>query len=63
MARIAIVYIAHDGFISLYTGVGTIARDFLLSFSTINNKLKKEFKGIKLDLYATTIKYNDKCFG
>ncbi len=63
MKKIAIVYIAHDGFTSLYTGVGTVARDFLLSFPEVSRKLKKEYKDIQLDLFATTIKYSKECFG
>lgn len=63
MRKIAIAYIAHDGFTSLYTGVGSVARDFLLSFPSVSKVLKKKYKGYAFDLYATTIKYNEKCFG
>ncbi len=63
MKKIAILYIAHDGFTSLYTGVGTVARDFLLSFPDVCEKLKIEYKDIDLDLFATTLKYNKHCFG
>lgn len=63
MKKIAIVYMAHDGFTSLYTGVGTIARDFLLSFPQVSKILKNKFKDYDFDFYATTIKYSKKCFG
>lgn len=63
MKKIAIVYIAHDGFTSLYTGVGTVARDFLLSFPDVYKRLIKEYKNIDLDLFATTLKYKKDCFG
>ena len=63
MKNVAIVYMAHDGFTSLYTGVGSVARDFLFSFPDVSKILKKKFKGYAFDLYATTIKYNEKCFG
>lgn len=63
MKKIAIVYMAHDGFTSLYTGVGTIARDFLLSFPQVSKNLKNKFIGYNFDFYATTIKYNKNCFG
>lgn len=63
MKKIAIVYLAHDGFTSLYTGVGTVARDFLLSFPEVSNKLRKEQKGLFLSLFVATIKYNKTCFG
>ncbi len=63
MKKIAIVYMAHDGFTSLYTGVGSVARDFLFSFPEVSKNLKNKFKGFSFDLYATTIKYNEKCFG
>lgn len=63
MKKIAIVYIAHDGFTSLYTGVGTVARDFLLSFPYVCKKFKEEHEGIDLTLFATTLKYNKDCFG
>lgn len=63
MKRVAIVYMAHDGFTSLYTGVGAIAQDFLLSFPQVAKNLKQEFKKYTFDCYATTIKYNKNCFG
>jgi len=63
MKKIAIVYIAHDGFTSLYTGVGTVARDFLLSFPSVYEELKNDIKSTQLSLFATTIKYNNNCFG
>lgn len=63
MKKIAIVYMAHDGFTSLYTGVGTVARDFLLSFPHVSENLKSVFKNYSIDLYATTIKYDKNCFG
>lgn len=40
-----------------------MARDFLLSFPVVNKKVKNEYPSIKIDLYATTLKYNDECFG
>lgn len=63
MKKIAIVYMAHDGFTSLYTGVGSVARDFLLSFPHVHKNLKSVFKNYSFDLYATTIKYDKNCFG
>ncbi len=63
MKKIAIVYIAHDGYTSLYTGVGTIARDFLFSFPDVANRLHEANEDHFFDLYATTIKYGKKCFG
>jgi glycosyltransferase involved in cell wall biosynthesis len=63
MKKVAIVYLAHDGFTSLYTGVGTVARDFLLSFPSVYRDLKKDYKNVELTFFATTLKYNNKCFG
>src|SRR3989344_1823446 len=63
MKKIAIVYLAHDGFTSLYTGVGTVARDFLLSFPEVNKILRGDNKNLSLELFMGTIKYNKKCFG
>ncbi len=63
MEKVAIIYMAHDGFTSLYTGVGSVARDFLMSFPQVSKGLDKKYKGYKFDLFATTIKYNEKCFG
>jgi len=61
--KIAIVYIAHDGFTSLYTGVGTVARDFLLTWKYVKKELKNKFKETEFDFYPTTIKYKTGCFG
>lgn len=63
MKQIAVVYMAHDGFTSLYTGVGTVARDFLLSFPQVRTNLSHLFPDISLHLFATTIKYNSRCLG
>ena len=63
MKKVAVVYITHDGFTSLYTGVGTVSRDFLLSFPLVASRIKKTFPKVDLELFATTLKYNDKCFG
>lgn len=63
MRNVAIIYMAHDGFTSLYTGVGSVARDFLLSFPHVSKNLKKVFKNYSFDLYATTIKYDKNWFG
>lgn len=63
MKKIAIVYMAHDGFTSLYTGVGTVARDFLLSFPQVCENLHRDFKNLDFGLFVTTIKYNSACFG
>lgn len=63
MKKVAIVYMAHDGFTSLYTGVGSVARDFFLSFPHVSKNLKNGFKNYSFDLYATTIKYEKSCFG
>src|SRR3989344_1600320 len=51
MKKIAIVYLAHDGFTSLYTGVGTVARDFLLSFPEVNKILRGDNKNLSLELF------------
>lgn len=61
--RVAVVYMAHDGFTSLYTGVGTIARDFLLSFPSVAAKLREEGFDAELSLYAVTMQYGPECFG
>lgn len=63
MKKVAVIYLSHDGFTSLYTGVGTVARDFLFSFPNVCKSLKKSHPGIKIDLFATTLKYNETCFG
>lgn len=63
MRKIAMVYLAHDGFTSLYTGVGTVARDFLLSFPEVHNRLRKEYRNLDITLFVATIKYNKTCFG
>lgn len=63
MKKIAIVYLVHDGFTSLYTGVGTVARDFLLSFPDVCKKLSKNYDNLRLELFASTIKYDKTCFG
>jgi glycosyltransferase involved in cell wall biosynthesis len=63
MKKIAVVYIAHDGFSSLYTGVGSVARDFLLSFPEVSKQFKKTHPDIHLILYAVTLKQNKTCFG
>lgn len=63
MRKIAILYLAHDGFTSLYTGVGTVARDFLFSFPEVYKRLKKEYGNLDITLFVTTIKYNKTCFG
>ncbi len=62
MKKVAIVYIAHDGYTSMYTGVGTVARDFLLSFPEVVKHLQKKLN-YSYELFATTIKYNKNCFG
>lgn len=63
MKKVAIVYIAHDGYTSMYTGVGTVARDFLLSFPEVTKRLNQVRRNYSFDLFATTIKYNSNCFG
>lgn len=63
MMKIAILYLAHDGFTSLYTGVGTVARDFLLSFPEVYKRLKKGYGNLDITLFVATIKYNKSCFG
>lgn len=63
MKKTAIIYMAHDGFTSLYTGVGTIARDFLLSFPQVRTNLLGQFPNISLDLFVATIKYDYPCLG
>lgn len=52
MNKIAIAYFSHDGISSLYTGVGTSARDFCLGFPAV----KKYFKnaGYELVLFPGT---------
>lgn len=61
--KVAIIYMAHDGFTSLYTGVGTLARDFLLAFPDVETQFSKYREDVELSLYATTLKYNKTCFG
>lgn len=63
MSKVAIIYMAHDGFSSLYTGVGTVARDFLLSFPQVRQQLSHEFPQCQLDLFVSTIKYTPECLG
>lgn len=63
MKKIAIVYIAHDGFTSLYTGVGTVARDFLLSFPSVKQELQDIHPRADLSLYVATMKYKPDAFG
>lgn len=63
MKKIAVVYIAHDGFTSLYTGVGTVARDFLFSFPEVVKQIKKKKNEINIELFVATLKYKKECFG
>jgi|ADGO01.1.fsa_nt_gi hypothetical protein len=62
MKRLAVVYLAHDGFASLYSGVGIVARDFMLSFPEVARSLRKKHPGVKLQLFVATMKYNEKSF-
>ncbi|HET8670684.1 MAG TPA: hypothetical protein VFM05_08690, partial [Candidatus Saccharimonadales bacterium] len=62
MKKLAVVYLAHDGFASLYSGVGTVARDFLLSFPDVSHQLRKKYPDVDLTLYVGTMKYNETSF-
>jgi hypothetical protein len=63
MKKVAVVYIAHDGFTSLYTGVGTVAMDFLRSFPEVAEELRARHDNLDLSLYVATMKYRPTAFG
>lgn len=62
MKKFAVVYMAHDGFASLYSGVGTIARDFLLSFPEVSKCLQAKHPDVELSLYVATMKLDKTSF-
>lgn len=62
MKKVAVVYMAHDGFASLYSGVGTLSRDFLLSFPEVSQSLREMHPDVEVALYVATMKFNDTSF-
>jgi glycosyltransferase involved in cell wall biosynthesis len=63
MKTIAIVYFAHDGFSSQYTGVGTIARDFMFCSIELRQTLLRSLFTCEITYIYATIKYRQGCFG
>jgi glycosyltransferase involved in cell wall biosynthesis len=63
MKKIAYVYIAHDGFTTLYTGVGTNTRFFTRCFRNATQEFKKNNTEFEIDTHLVTIKYTDQCYG